>query len=545
MTWWGIPFAEPPVGALRLRAPQPLGKTWTTPLDASKVPPSCESQEDCLYLNVYAPSASLANASQRRPVMVWIYGGGFVTGSNWELGLYDGMHFAERHGVVLVAMNYRLGNLGFMALDSLKQEDPHGSTGNYGVQDQNLALKWVQRNIAGFGGDPDRVTLFGESAGGMSVMWHLVSPASKGLFHAAIMESGTSAITYFFQPFKDAKSYHEETASILNCSASKGAAAQLECLRSLPTEVILHGAGGEVTGSGKSPSPKDHSPIYPIMPVGPVIDGSEAGLMDVPIRLVTAGRFNKVPLIVGSNENGGSMFEPEIAQVVPNAKWPASLHPGSLKLAFEYMFGANASKVGRMYTQEEYKSASFEEDARLSRIIRDLVFMCPVRSLATAWAEQGVPAFMYVFHFRYGVVVDRVLHLGDFHAGELPFVFQNWLWAVRGVAPLTDPVRMADIMSCKWASFAFTHDPNGGPHEDRWPPNCVDMNRKFSDWPAFSLRSRSFYSLKDSPEVRRVLADNRYPDDLFPRDEKCDMWDDMAPYLRFAHSSSHQANLVV
>eukprot|EP00931_Biecheleriopsis_adriatica_P066515 TRINITY_DN4085_c0_g1_i1.p1 TRINITY_DN4085_c0_g1~~TRINITY_DN4085_c0_g1_i1.p1 ORF type:complete len:623 (+),score=77.82 TRINITY_DN4085_c0_g1_i1:69-1937(+) len=540
VAWWGIPFAEPPVGALRLRAPQALNRNWSTPLEASHIPKSCQAVEDCLYLNVYAPS-KVSNTSGL-PVMVWIYGGGFVVGDNYELGLYDGQHLCEQHGVVLVAMNYRLGNLGFMALEALKQEDPDSSTGNYGVQDQNLALKWVQRNIANFGGDPGQVTLFGESAGGMSVMWHLVSPSSKGLFHAAIMESGTSALSYFFQRFEDASSYHEETAEILKCPAALGAAAQLKCLRDLPMESILHGAGSELLrGAEVTPRPKDHSPLYPVMPVGPVIDGTSVGLMDVPIKLVEGGHFNKVPLITGANENGGTIFEPYIGRLVPGARWPASVFHESLQRAVDYMFSSNASIVNHTYSLDEYRSALGPEDLLLSRLIRDLVFLCPARSLASAWTKHGVPAFMYVFEFRYGLLVDRGLHLGDFHAGELPFVFKNWIWAVRAAGPLTSPARMSDIMSCKWTSFAYAHDPNGGPDESRWPPHCKAVNQRYSDWPRYSLVDRKFYSLKDRPEVRPILPDNRFPDDLFPRDEKCDLWDDMAPYLRFAHTSDNDA----
>lgn len=532
IAWWGIPFAEPPV---RLMAPQPLRKTWTEPFDAKKLSANCMDSEDCLYLNVYAPSAALAEKAHPRPVMFWIYGGGYVSGDSSEFGLYDGQHLSESHEIVLVTVNYRLGNLGFMALDALRLEDPNGSTGNYGMQDQNLALKWVQTNIASFGGDPGRVTIFGESAGGMSVMWHLVSPMSKGLFHAAIMESGTSAASFFFQPYKEAASYYEDTAKILKCPAEGGATVQLRCLRALSMDDIQHGAGGEENGS---PIPADRSPLYPIMPVGPVIDGTEAGLLDVPIHLVESGRFNKVPFILGANENGGSIFEPMLPLVVPHAKWPVSLFPQSFQLAFAHMFHGNSSKVEAIYSKSEYRGARFPLDSLISRAIRDLIFMCPLRSVASAWTKHGLQAFMYVFHFDYGMIIDNVTHLGDFHAGELPFVFDNWIWAIKALAPVSDPQLMANIMTCKWASFAYTHDPNGGADESKWPPNCLDVNRRYNNWPAYNLTERQFYSLRDAPAVHQIRKDNIYPDDLFPRDPKCDLWDSMSSNLRFEHDDA-------
>merc|ERR1719313_3049078 len=195
----GIPYAEPPVGDLRFRAPQPVNRSWgPSPRHAKTTPAPCPQfhlagkillgKEDCLYTEVFTPSKRAANASL--PVLVWIYGGAFILGDSEEFTIYDGQHLALRHDIVVVTFNYRLSGLGFFALPELQQEDPDGSVGNQALQDQQAALQWVQRNIAQFGGDPNRVTIAGESAGGFSVHWHLVSPRSKGLFHAAISQSG-------------------------------------------------------------------------------------------------------------------------------------------------------------------------------------------------------------------------------------------------------------------------------------------------------------------------------------------------------------------
>lgn len=134
-------------------------------------------------------------------------------------------------------------------------------------------------------------------------------------------------------------------------------------------------------------------------------------------------------------------------------------------------------------------------------------------------------------------MLDKVAHLGDFHASEIPFVFRNWLTLVQGLAPLSNPWKMADIMSCKWASFAYTHDPNGGKNESAWPPNCGIVNRELSLWPQYSLDQRLYYVLRDDPEVLQVLADNRYPDDIFPRDPKCDLWDQISASLPWVRES--------
>jgi para-nitrobenzyl esterase len=194
----GIPYAAPPTGANRWRAPQPVAP-WQEvrsadaygadcmqpPLAADDAPFASKPSEDCLYINVWAP---VEQSSGPLPVMVWIYGGSFVGGGS-SPAIYDGTHFAER-GVVLVSFNYRVGRFGFFAHPALTKEDPDGLLGNYGFLDQIAALKWVRENIKQFGGDPANVTLFGESAGGISVLDLMTSPLARGLFHKAIVQSG-------------------------------------------------------------------------------------------------------------------------------------------------------------------------------------------------------------------------------------------------------------------------------------------------------------------------------------------------------------------
>jgi len=533
-TWWGIRYAEPPVGANRFKEPKAYKDSWTTPRMANQIPSPCmqisgkstSGQEDCLFLNVHAPLGK--NSSL--PVMVFFYGGGFSEGSSYEMGLYDGQHLSVRHDVIIVTLNYRLCALGFMALDTLQSEHESGSTGNHGLQDQQLALQWVQQNIHNFGGNPEKVTIFGESAGAFSVMWHLVNKRSSGLFQAAIMESGTVDVTFFFQPLASAKAYYEDIANRLGCPRGSK---QLECLRLLPASALL-----EVEAGFDGKKPMVRSPLWPIMPNGPAIDGTEEGLLDVPMKLVKQGNFNKVPLLLGANENGGSIFEPMLPMVLPGARLPVKRYPETLNKALRYFFQENISKVEAIYTKEEFGDG----DMLIRRMIRDLIFMCPLRALASAWSSANLPTFLYVFDFSYGLA--KLIGLGDFHGSELPFVFRNWLEFIKPIDPFQSPRRMSDIISCKWTSFAHGHDPNGGTNESQWISGCENINGRYSDWPSFG-EERLFYTLKAQPEVHGILTDNHFPDDTFPRDEKCDLWDELGMYMPWVQETQIQSKEVM
>ena len=229
----GIPYAAPPVGDLRWRAPRPPAP-WVLPRDASQFAPHCSqvaspfgvasASEDCLYLNVYAPGDALFG----HPVMVYIHGGAFQTGESDDYG----PHKLVDQGIVVVTINYRLGSLGFFADPTLTAESPEGTSGNYGVMDQQEALRWVRRNIVAFGGDPNNVTIFGESAGGASVHTHLASPKSRGLFQRAIAESGAYTLT---QPtLAAAEAEGTAFATAVGCPGQDAA-----CLRAVPVATLL------------------------------------------------------------------------------------------------------------------------------------------------------------------------------------------------------------------------------------------------------------------------------------------------------------------
>jgi para-nitrobenzyl esterase len=240
--FFAIPYAAPPVGDLRWKSPAPHAP-WTTPVSAIQPGPACgqldaltsmsfdtTTSEDCLTLNVWAPKAA---SSSPAPVMLWIHGGSFVIGSGGSPD-YDGQALSEATGAVVVTINYRLGPLGFLALPALHSEDPaHPSSGMYGIEDQRAAMAWVQKNVAGFGGDPQNVTLFGESAGGISVCTHLISPPSKGLFQRAIIESGACA-TGLATTETAAQTQGANVAAKLGCSPS-----DLACLRGKKVDEVL------------------------------------------------------------------------------------------------------------------------------------------------------------------------------------------------------------------------------------------------------------------------------------------------------------------
>jgi len=291
----GIPFASPPVGENRWRAPQPV-HPWTDVRPAMEYGPDCMQnpfpgdaaplgvapREDCLYVSVWAPAA---RSGQKLAVMVWIYGGGFVNGGS-SPAVYSGSHFAER-GVVLISFNYRLGRFGFFAHPALTKENPDGPLGNYAYLDQIAALQWVQRNAASFGGDPGNVTIFGESAGGVSVLTLLTSPMAHGLFHKAIVESGGGRSNLLFAQ----KSLQQGEAVGVAFAKANGITgedeAALKALRDLPADTVVNKLNMATMGAAAA--------TY----CGPMIDGKI--VVETADQAFRAGHEAKVPLIAGAN----------------------------------------------------------------------------------------------------------------------------------------------------------------------------------------------------------------------------------------------------
>ena len=291
----GIPFADPPVGELRFRSPRQYSGSWEGEKEFMSTPADCytgkaRTSEDCLYLNVFRPGGTLASASL--PVMVWIFGGGFNSG---RIGGYNGTELAAREGVVLVVPAYRLGAFGFMASEATLVES--GTTGNWGLLDQRMALEWVQTNIGSFGGDKNRVTLFGHSAGAMSIAAHLTSAGSHGYFHKAILSSPSASSPYFFRPLADSVRFGDWTAQTAGCLNAD----DLECLRSVPASRLV-----VASGSRDVNPPAWASRLFPFMPFGITIDG--VVLTATPLVLAREGKAANIPVMIGLVQEEGAAF---------------------------------------------------------------------------------------------------------------------------------------------------------------------------------------------------------------------------------------------
>ncbi len=443
--WLGIPFAAPPAGALRWKPPvAPVA--WRTPRDASAYGPMCMQtdrltkmfggpmdpvSEDCLTLNVW----SAAPRGTKRPVMVWIHGGGFTHGSGRST-IYDGTRLAQL-GAVVVTINYRLGVFGYLAHPALSAEANGKGSGAYGFLDQVAALRWVQREIAAFGGDPANVTIFGESAGAFSVGLHLVSPMSRGLFHRAIMESGN---TYRFTvplsgPDSARTGERAGLATALTAGVSGRGADALAALRAMPADSLL----ARVSSLGISAYPE-------------VVDGTF--LVEAPTLALLSGRVAKVPVIVGSNADESTVLVRDL-----KLRTAAELD-SAVRASYPATFAARALAA---YPPAEGPAGP----VRAYRLLwTDDVFTATTRETARALSRAGVP----VFRYYYTRVANGMtgLAVGAFHGSEIPFVF-----GVRGsTSPLwgTTPydTTLAVAMSGAWARFAAVGDPNG-PDLAAWP----------------------------------------------------------------------------
>jgi len=460
----GIPFAAPPVGELRWKGPQPV-HPWAgvrkcdafgpSPMQAKPVPfgvytsefliPEQPISEDCLYLNVWTK----AHAGEKKPVYMWIYGGGFSSGGT-AVPIYDGEALAKK-GVIFVSVNYRVGIFGFLAHPDLTKESPDHASGNYGLLDQVAALKWIKKNIAAFGGDPNNITIGGQSAGSMSVNCLVASPLARGLFNKAIAESGSFMITSPMLQSGSLQAAEQQGAKL----ALTVHASTLAELRNVPAADLMK-------------IPGRYSPI---------VDGY---VLPKPVpEIFSEGKQNKVPLLTGWNADEAFASFKKKDAFIEQAK---------------QQYGKDADEFLKYYP------ASTDEDAMRSQIklSRDMIFAASGYKWAGIQSATGQsPVYLYYFARKLPATPDYVKY-GAFHTGEVAYVMDNLKFLNRPWEPQDQ--KLANLMSSYWVNFIKNGNPNG-PGLPVWPA----YNKNTAEAMVFDKKSGK-ESLPDKDELQFMVT---------------------------------------
>jgi para-nitrobenzyl esterase len=493
----GIPYAAPPTGERRWKPPVP-NSPWTGTLQATEYGNSCPQlfglgvfagppsfTEDCLYLNVVRPKNVEASKDGKRPVLVWIHGGGLFDGAGRD---YDGSAMA-RENVIVVTFNYRLGLLGFLAHPALAK--PGEPSANYGFLDQQMALRWVQRNIAAFGGDPSRVTIAGQSSGSAGVVGALISPLAKGLMSGAILQSGWSVHPAFdLVSMRDAEDKGMEFAKAAGCG---GTGAEIEvCMRALSVEQVLTLQGTPV-GNGPYTNPG-----------GGIIDG--VVIEDQSRTAFETGRFNKVPIMNGLTRDENSFF------VMANEYYsgrPLSWadHQANVRAAFptpDYPTAA-ADKVLAKYGERQFQNASEANVAYSGDPIN-----CGLRDASRMFAKH-VPLFAYEFNDRGSpsYFPDGTFRMLAYHTADILYVFPGFRGGNLG-RPTTftpDQAELSREMIGYWTNFVKSGNPNGG---------------NVANWPSFNPRKPLY--LSHDNDGSKVIAETE-----LEQRHQCQFWEALVP----------------
>jgi para-nitrobenzyl esterase len=448
--WRGIPYAAPPVGDLRWKAPQPV-KPWSGVrkavdwgarcmqqgvMDSINYDPSGKQSEDCLFLNIWRP-----DRKGSFPVMVWIYGGAY-TGGTANTPMYWGDRMADEHDVVLVALNYRVGAFGFLAREDLRQEDPNQSTGNYGTLDQIAALEWVQQNIDQFGGDPQNVTIFGESAGGWSVCTLLASPLAKGLYHRAILQSGDCQITHTLE-----LGYKQSATIAKQAGCEQGG---LTCLRKLSADTVLK----HTAGLGKSLAYTNH------------IDNHL--LDEPPLQSLRAGTFNKVPLLIGSTKDEFRFVKNFFLDI----RGGKAFYDFFVSLIIGAPLKMNKTELEQLLALYPAAAYNYSQADGINDMIQDIALKCPTYLGALA-ASKHTPTYLYRFDYdkaRVQLLLNWYMPMYANHGVEIGFIFNTMdrkpVSLALGSLEQSELDAMSKIMSGYWTTFAKT----GAPGAASLPP---------------------------------------------------------------------------
>ncbi|WP_328356811.1 carboxylesterase/lipase family protein [Mycobacterium sp. NBC_00419] len=453
--WKGLRYAAAPVGDLRWRAPQPP-QPWTEVLDATAFGPvspqprspipmglGTRADEDCLFLNVWAPSDSNgASTGDPKPVMVWVHGGAYIFGSGSQ-PLYDGTELATGSDVIVVTINYRLGALGFVDFSSFDA----GFDSNTALRDVLAALRWVRDNIAGFGGDPDRVTLFGESAGAGIVTTLLAVPEAAGLFSRAIAQSSPATSVY------DSRRAHAVAQLVLDrlgMTAQEAHRAPVQALVDASAHVF------------------DHVPTATPgrLAFAPTVDGQL--VPDYPVTLARAGKTLPVPLLIGTNKDEAALFRFMRSPLMPIA-------PKAIRTMFEEIADdqpglqiPSEEQIGSVYRARRAR-------ARSLGVASDVGFRMP-----TVWFAEGhsTVAPVYLYRFDWATPIFKLIRLGAAHATELIYVWGNLVSGSRDVTFKLGGLKTGEALSqrmrTRWANFAAAAEPAGPAGEPHWAPYRTD-----------------------------------------------------------------------
>lgn len=478
----GVPFAQPPVGNLRFNAPQPINQTWTTslsateygavcinylmnlPLDPSDLATRYPQSEDCLTINVVRPAGTKPNA--RLPVLAWIYGGGFQEGGAAD-ERYNASALVQKsvqigQPSIVVTMNYRLQGWGFLAGHDVTNQ----ALLNLGIQDQRLALQWIQDNIHAFGGDRGRVTIQGESAGAASVGFHLLANGGRddGLFSAAICQSGGP---YYFGSFAQASQSEETYQAVLEATNCTGAHDTLQCLRAAPFEALDTAFGS--------------------LSFLPAIDGTL--VPEYSSTALAKGRFVRVPLLIGANTDEGKIFASstavntteELAGFISQFAYIHTTNNETVQDLLEaYPEPGSNSLHGQSDDTLSVSAPYGSQFLRTARYTGDVLFIAGRRYTCEVWTQNGLPCYSYRFNTIPGG--SDPLYMGATHYEEVAFVFGNLLgqgmpenaFDVQPAERAESYKKTSDLMGRMWMSFAATHSPNA--HKRKLFPHIIDLN---------------------------------------------------------------------